>query len=450
MSMIDKLTRWTRRSDERPSAKTLMLPLPLETGRTPGLALGFLTLGSAFVVAIVAWGSVTEVNELTVAPGQLRPAGSVYSVQHLEGGQVQEILAAEGQIVEKGEPIVRLQPVQATADLDQLDARRAGLRLRIERLSALIGRRAPDFGDDGRKFPQVMKDEAEAYESSRAQYDNERQALGLQVEQRNAETEGLKSQVASLERQLGLQKEQLTIRQSLVDEGYVSKSQFIEIQRETEKINEQLLLTKGQLSSAQEGLKEARIKLAEYDSKFSSQLTDERAKASAELGEVAAVLPKQADRVDRLTVRAPVRGIIQELVPKSVGQVLRPGEMIASVVPLDEKIVAEVQIPPQEIAHIRPGQSADLQISTFDSVRYGKVPGKVRQISATTFQTDDGVPYYKAVIALDRDYVSFLGQRQSVVPGMVVQAEIATGSKSLMAYMLKPIYNNYSSAFSER
>lgn len=450
MKMFEKLTSWASHGNERPSARTLMLPLPLETGRTPGLALGFLSLGTAFVIATVAWGSVTTVNELTVAPGQLRPAGSVYSVQHLEGGQVQEILAAEGQIVEKGAPIVRLQPVQALADLDQLDARRAALRLRIERLSALIDRRAPDFGTEGGKFPAVMKDEAEAYQSGKAQYENERKALGFQVEQRSAETEGLRSQVASLKRQLALQTEQLSICQSLVDEGYVSKSQFIEIQRETEKINEQLLLSEGQLSSAGEGMKEARIKLAEYDSKFSSGLSDERAKASAELGEVTAVLPKQTDRVERLTVRAPVRGIVQELVPKSVGQVLRPGEMIASVVPLDEKIVAEVQIPPQEIAHIKPGQSADLQVSTFDSVRYGKIPGKVRQISATTFQTDDGVPYYKAVIALDREYVSFLGQRHPVVPGMVVQAEIATGSKTLMAYMLKPIYNNYSSAFSER
>jgi adhesin transport system membrane fusion protein len=450
MNVLKTLSQWTAKSREAPSTKALLLPLPLESGRMPGFALSLLTIGSLFVVATVAWGSVTEVNELTIAPGQLRPAGSVHSVQHLEGGQVEEILVSEGQIVEKGTPIVRLQPVQATADLGQLDARRANLQARIERLTALIEHRPLQFGPEEKRYPEVISDEEAAFATAQAQYAGERKTLHSQVEQRQAESEGLKSQVDSLKRQLSLQQEQLSIRKDLVAEGYVSKSQFIELQRETEKINEQLQLSRGQLSSAVEALNESQIKLAEYDSKFASQLSEERTKSTAELAEVAAVLPKQADRVERLTVRAPVKGIVQELVPKSVGQVMRPGEMIASIVPIDEDIVAEVQIAPQEIAHVRTGQRAELQVSTFDSVRYGKVPGTVRQISATTFQTQEGVPYYKAILSLDRDFVTFLGQRQKLVPGMVVQAEIATGSKSLMAYMLKPIYNNYAGAFSER
>lgn len=450
MSVIANLTNWAPKTDLSPPTKSLMLPMQLDSGRSPGLLLSLMTLGSVFVATAIAWGAITKVNELTVAPGQLRPVGSVHSVQHLEGGIVEEILVSEGQIVEKGMPLVRLQPAQANADLDQLDARRAGLNLRIERLTALIENRPIAFGNLEENFPTVAKDERSAYEAARAQDLSERQALQSQLDQHNSEAEGLRSQASSLKRQLALQNEQLAIRKDLVEEGYVSKSQYIEIQRDTEKVNEQLQVTQGQLSSAVEALNEAQIKLGEYDSKFKSQLADDRAKATAELGEVDAVIPKQEDRVERLTVRAPIRGIIQELVPKSVGQVMRPGDLIASIVPLDEEIVAEIQIPPQDIAHIKPGEKADIQVSTFDSVRYGKISGTVQQISATTFQTHDGVPYYKAIVTLDRDYVTYLGQKQHVVPGMVVQAEIATGSKSLLAYMLKPIYNNYSAAFSER
>jgi adhesin transport system membrane fusion protein len=436
------------KSSDRASA--LMLPLQLESGRAPGLSMSILTLGSLFVVGAILWGMVTQINELTLAPGQLRPAGFVHSVQHLEGGQIEDIYVAEGQIVEAGMPIVRLQPVQAAADLDQLQARRVALSLRIERLSALIEGRQPRFGEPGSKNKRILSDEQEAHATAIARHQQERRSFRSKIDQHKAEAEMLEHQVESIRRQLAIQREQLKLRENLVRNGYVSKSEYLEIQRGVERSDELLILTSGQRTAALEALNEAEIKLMEYDAAFRNTHSEERAKATAELSEVTAISPKQEDRVERLLVRAPVRGVIQELVPRSVGQVLRPGDLIASIVPIGGDIVAEVQIPPQDIGYVRKGQKADVQISTFDSARFGKVPGTVRQISATTFQTVEGVPYYKAVIGLDRGFVTFAGQKHSVLPGMVVQAEIATGSKSLLAYMLKPIYNNYSTAFSER
>jgi membrane fusion protein, adhesin transport system len=431
-------------------ASALMLPLQLERGRAPGLSMHILTLGSLFVIAAILWGMLTHISELTVAPGQLRPSGFVHSVQHLEGGQIEDIFVAEGQIIDIGMPIVRLRPVQAAADLEQLQARHAALSLRIERLSALIEARPPRFDEISSKFSSVMLYEQDAYAAVLARHQQERGSLRSKIDQHRAEAEMLAQQVESLKRQLAIQSEQLAMREDLARKGYVSRSQYLEIKAEVEKSNELLILTSGQRTAAVEALNEAQIKLKEYDSTFKSSLSEDRAKATAELSEVTAVSPKQEDRVERLIVRSPVRGVIQELVPKSVGQVLQAGELIASIVPLDGEIVAEVQIPPQDIGYIKQGQKADVQVSTFDSVRFGKVPGTVRQISATTFHSPEGVPYYKAVIGLDRGFVTFAGQRHRVLPGMVVQAEIATGSKSLMAYMLKPIYNNYSTAFSER
>jgi adhesin transport system membrane fusion protein len=265
-----------------------------------------------------------------------------------------------------------------------------------------------------------------------------------------AEANGFKSQVESLKRQLGFQNEQLAMRVGLVAQGYVSKSDYAELQRAAEKTNEQLVSATGQMETAIEASKEAEVKLGEYQETFRRQLSEERTKATAELAELRASAPKQEDRVNRLVVRSPIAGVIQELAPKSVGQVMRPGDVIALVVPTDQEMIAEVQIPPQEIGHIKTGQSADIQISTFDSARFGKIPGVIQRISAATFQTQEGVPFYKAVIKLDRDFVTVSGERHPLLPGMVVQAEIATGSKSLAAYLLKPIYNNYSTAFSER
>ena len=428
----------------------MMSPLALELGSSPGLSSGMLTIGSLFVAASIGWGATTRVEELTIAPGQLRPTGFVHSVQHLEGGQVAEILAVEGQLVERGMPLVRFQPVQATADLGQLDARRAALSMRVERLSALIEDRPVDFDPWLGGFAGIVNHEQAAYESARAEYDEERQSLVSKVEQQKAETDSVRDQVGSLERQLAILKEQLAMRADLVRQGFVSRSQHLALQREAEKTNEALLLARGGMMAAAAALTEAHIKLKEYASSFRNRLSEERAKATVELAEVAAVAPKQEDRVDRLTVRAPAAGVIQELVTKSLGQVVRPGELIASIVPMNGDMVAEVRIQPQEIGQVQSGARAEIQVTTFDAVRYGKIPGTVRQISATTFYGQEGEPYYKAVIDLDRNFFMFSGQKHFVMPGMVVQAEILTGSKTLMAYLLKPIYQNYSTAFSER
>jgi HlyD family secretion protein/adhesin transport system membrane fusion protein len=230
----------------------------------------------------------------------------------------------------------------------------------------------------------------------------------------------------------------------------VSKSQYLALQREAEKTNEGLLLARGGLMAATAAENEANSRLKAYRSEFRKRLSEERAKATAELTEITALWPKQEDRVARLMVRAPTRGVIQELVAKSVGQVMRPGELIASIVPMNGDMVAEVRIQPREIGHVHEGARAEIQVTTFDAVRFGKIPGTVRQISATTFYGQDSEPYYKAVIALERNFFTFSGQRHFVMPGMVVQAEILTGSKTLMAYLLKPLYQNYSTSFSER
>jgi membrane fusion protein, adhesin transport system len=428
----------------------LMRPLQLENGSTPNLPKSILTLGSLAVAATILWGLTTRVNELTVAPGQLRPVGFIHSVQHVEGGQIADIFVSEGQIVQTGEPLVRLEPAAATADLDQLESRRAGLSLRIERISALVADRPVNFGPLGQRFPDLVMSETAAYDSSLAEYQSEQKSLASQISQRSAESKAFKSQVESLKRQLGFQNEQLAMRLGLVAQGYISKSEYAELQRAAEKTNEELVSTTGQMEAAIEAGKEAQLKLGEHQETFRRQLSEDRAKATAELTEMRAAAPKQEDRVSRLVIRSPIAGVIQELAPKSVGQVMRPGEVIATIVPTDQEMIAEVQIPPQEIGHITTGQAADIQVSTFDSARFGKIPGVIQRISPATFQTQEGVPFYKAVIKLDRDFVMVSGERHPLLPGMVVQAEIATGSKSLAAYLLKPIYNNYSTAFSER
>jgi HlyD family secretion protein/adhesin transport system membrane fusion protein len=159
---------------------------------------------------------------------------------------------------------------------------------------------------------------------------------------------------------------------------------------------------------------------------------------------------KQADRVDRLVVRSPIRGRVQNLLQRSPGEVVPPGESILRVVPAGGDLVAEVRVKPQDIADVHVGDKADIKVSAFDFTRYGKLKGEVASISPTTFETEDQQLFYKAVIRLDPKRSAAFAPYSRLQPGMTVDADIISGSKSLLRYLLKPVFRGFDGAFSER
>lgn len=432
------------------SARKLTLPLALEEGKAPRISAYILYLASGFVAAFIVWASITKIKELAIAVGEVKPAGSVQLIQHLEGGLVAELLVSEGEIVEQGVPLVRLQPAAATSDLGQIEARAANLFLQKERLSAQLEDRPPDWGDAAESYPDLVREQVASLDAQRRQIENERASLTTQVEQRESEVHTLKGQTESTARQVDIQDEQLRIRESLLADGLVAKPVYLEAKRLHEQTLGELGNFLGQFNTAQEALNDARIQLLKLDTEYKQRLTEERSRVSAELAELKRSVEKHKDRVSRLLVRAPIKGIIQELVPKAIGEVIQPGGMVAQVVPLNNELVAEVRIEPKDIGHIRIGDSADIKITTFDAARFGTIDGKVRKISASTFQTEQGEPYYRAIIELGKDHVGLNKEAYQILPGMVVQADIITGEKSLTRYLLKPVYRSLNVAFSER
>ncbi len=426
------------------------LPLSLEEGRAPKMFIYTLYLLSVFIAAGVVWATVAQIKELTIANGQLVPVGSVQLVQHLEGGIVAEIMVTSGQIVEKGAPLVRFQPAAANSDLGQVNIRAVNLTLQKERLNAMIEARPLNFGQYGKDYPQLALDQKRLMNSQTAQSIEERRTIRSKIEQRQTEIQSLTGQGASLAKQIAIQEEQLAIREKLLKEGFVSRAVYLEIKRTLEKIRSEEIANAGRLAGAKESLIEAKSLLAEYETGLTQKLHDELAKVSAELSELKLTLVKFKDRVTRLLITAPVKGVIQELVPKAIGEVIKPGDVVARIVPMEQELIAEVRIPPKDIGYISVGNKADVKITTFDPARFGSIPGKVRKISATTFQNERGEPYYKAEIGLSKNNVGLKNEKHLILPGMVVNAEIITGSKSLTKYLLKPVYRSLDIAFSER
>ena len=428
----------------------LTLPGSLEDGRVPLAFSRFSYSASAIILAAIIWGSFAEIRELAVAHGQVAPSGLVKLVQHLEGGLVEDIFVSEGQIVEKGAPLVGLRRHSADSDLSQRRVRVAQLMLKKQRLSALIEDRSPDFGDLVEQYPELAKEQLEVFIKSRESLSKEERTLRSRVMQRKTEISGLRNELESLERQVGIKQEQLGIRQRLLDEGYTSRRSYLDSKSDFENARSRAISVRGRIETGNERLEEAHSELNKMKAEVLRSYSEERSKVAAEIAVLKHEVSKHQDRVDRLQVRAPVKGIVQQLVPHAVGEVVKPGDIVAKIVPLDERIVAEVQVEPKDIGHIRVGQPAELRISTFDPNIYGVIIGQVERLSATTFQKDNGDPYFKAIIRLDRSYVGSETNRNLILPGMVVQADIITGAKSLIKYLLKPVYRSLNSAFSER
>ena len=208
--------------------------------------------------------------------------------------------------------------------------------------------------------------------------------------------------------------------------------------------------TEGKIVTVSETLREAEAALAESDALAHKLWSEEQTKTASELAEVQESLKKQMDKVERLTIRAPIRGRVQQVLQRSAGEVVRPGELIARVVPVDDALVAEVLVKPEDIAAVKVGNKAELKVTAYDFSRYGKVKGEVAAISPTTIENDDKRSYYKVTVEFNPDRSDRSSANWSLQSGMAVDAEIISGSKSLLQYVLKPIHRGLDAAFSER
>ena len=439
--------------EQRPAVagQRLTLPAELEDGRIPARVGNLANYISALLVLALIWGAFAQIRELVIAPGEIIPSGRVQQVQHLEGGEIETFAVVEGQIVESGMALVHLRPIAATSDLNQLRVRAASLSMRRRALAAVLEGQTPDFGEQGRVYPKLAASQLEVFQTKKEQLAQDNKALAARIAQKEAETVSLKEELASLTRQLSIQREQLEIREKLLEDGYTSRRAYLTTKTALEEATAKHVSTTGRLRVARQELIEAKSNLQAREAEARKTLSEELSQATAELGELDEQIAKHKDRVERTTVRAPVKGIVQELAQSARGEVVRPGDLVAKLVPVDQSVVAEVRVNPADIGHVKQGDPVEVTFTTFDPSIFGVAKGSVKVLSATTFVDEtDQQPFYKAIISLEEGHVGQGDKRRMILPGMVVQANIITGSKSLVKYLLKPVYRSLDRAFSER
>ncbi len=444
--MGSKRPRRRARTNMRFLARSIVLE---ETGPPRGMRTT-LYLALAGVFCFIGWATITPLTETARAPGHVIPVGKVLGIQHFEGGIVSEILVNDGTVVDKGDVIVRLHQTHAAAELEENRARVAALSLQLERHRAFAEGRDPDFSDFDPKYKNLIEDNLAIHKLDTESRILERDVIMHQIDQRRSELAVLQDQRKSLLEQIAISKELTEMRGQLMQSGHISRVVYLRTKQELSVAQGELREVLGNTAKANQAIDEAEGKLAEADAKRTNEAAAAMAQIIAELEQLRQTSQRLEDRMERTDVRAPVRGVVKGLQVHSIGAVVSPGGVISEIVPIDDELVVESRISPMDIGHIKVGQEANIVMTTYDFARFGSVKGKVKDISATTFLAEDGTVYYKAIVKLDQSFVGDNPSRYPILPGMITEAAINTGEKTLMNYLLRPVYVAMDRAFGER
>jgi len=429
----------------------ISLPIELEEGAPPALMRYAMAVISGLVLMLLVWANIAQIRELSVAVGEISPYGSTREVAHLEGGIVDEVLVAPGDPIEAGAPLVQLRTENTGGEYDRVAARRANLLMEAERLMAQADERDPDFGESAKEWPALAADQLAIFQSAIDQQKSLMETLTAKESSARSDVIGARADHKAKDLLVSYAKEQLQIQEELIEDGFTSKQAFLEAKASYASSEAAAAAAKARYEQTKRALDSATSEFNNAEAAYKNRAAEQRAKAIAELAELAQPLQSLEDRTERLTVRAPVAGIVKSVAVDGNGDVVRPGGLVAEITPANNTLFAEVRVNPKDIGHVAIGQETDVSVTAFDPNRYGKIAGRIMHISADTFLDErTRETYYVAYVALDDESGDSDRLVAMLSPGMEVRAEIITQSRSLMQYMLKPVLRPLDRAFSER
>jgi len=431
-------------------ARHLAQAIQLEESGTSPLIRFSVMLTSILCLVFIVWAGITDVPEVAASEGTVIPAGQVIMVQHFEGGVVETVLVQEGELVEEGQGLIKLSPAAALSDLEQTRAREAALLLKSERLRAFVEGRTPDFGIAGTGYDALAVDNQAIFQSQVHAMDSSRAVTQTQIQQKRSDLAILQEQKKTIEEQVDALAQEVKLRENLFQQHLITMVQFLDTKRELSRMQGELSRNLGQTLTARDALSESENKIVDQEATLRKQSMDDLATVISELAQVQESIGRLEDRVKRLVVLSPARGYVKGLLQHYGGAVIQPGGPICEIVPVDKDLTVEAKLDTKDVGHLSAGQRVKVKVQTYDPARFGFAWGTLKQVSANSFMDEKNKPYFKGIVALDHDYVGDEPGKYKITPGMTVTAEIITGQKSLLQYMLKPIFTQLHESFHER
>ncbi|WP_421781268.1 HlyD family type I secretion periplasmic adaptor subunit [Kiloniella litopenaei] len=404
-----------------------------------------------FFVIFGTWASMAELDEVTRGEGTFIPAQKTQIIQNLEGGIITELMVQEGDVVEKGDILLRIDNSQATSTVKDSNQQLKILSATVKRLTAELNDTPLEYTEaEKENAPEQVADQTSLYNARKLQQEAQIKVLENQSRQKRQEVAEVRSRIGQLRNSLALAREERNITKPLVDKGISPRLELIRIDRQVADLEGEIKTLRTSLPRLEGAVLEAKQRIDEMILTTKAEVSDELNRSRAEMKSLSERIAAGVDTVQRTDIRSPVRGTIKELKRNTVGGVIRPGEDIVEIVPLDDTLLVEAQIRPSDRAFLRSGQKATIKVTAYDFSIYGGLEGKLERISASTIKDEEGESFYRVYLRTDDNKIVSKGKELEIIPGMTANVEILTGKKTVMDYLLKPILKARDSALREK
>jgi adhesin transport system membrane fusion protein len=378
--------------------------------RNPWPAFLTVLLLVSLLAAFVAWAAHAELEEVTRGNGRVIPSSKEQLIQSLEGGVLTGVLVREGDRVEKGQLLLRIDDTRASALYRELQAKIAALAAQAARLRAEAYGSALEFPPEVRATPTLVRRETEAF---------------------NARRRSLEEGAEALQRGVALLEREIEIVDPMVARGLVSEVEALRLKRQR---NDLLL------------------QIADRRNRYRAEAAADLNRVESELSQTRETAIARADAYARTELRSPMRGTVKSVRVTTIGGVVQPGQELMQIVPIDDTLVVEAYVKPADVAFLRPGQSAVVKLSAYDYAIYGGLEGTVEFISPDTlrderrstlqgaFDPEESGAFYRVTVRTRETALRGpAGEALPILPGMTATVEMLAGRKTVLQYLLKPL-----------
>lgn len=400
-----------------------------------------------FFVVALAWASLTKIDRTVRAQGRVVPSSKLQVVSNLEGGVIEQILVRPGQTVRKGDILVRLSPTLTGSALGSSEATVSALEAKVARLNAEVRGLSPRYGGSPDGQVAVEQSLHAAREAELRGLVAAGEARAVQAQRQVSEAQSIlsakRSNLASAGRELEM------IR-PLAEKLIVPKIDLIKAENQAEVAQQEVAAAEASVARAQSAVAEARASAAQARSDWMGRAGVELSQAQAELSAQRQQLPALGDRVDRTTIRAPMTGKVNRVLVTTVGGSVPPGSPVAEIVPSERALYIESLVRPSDIAAVRLGQRARVEITAYTSAIFGTLEGRVTAISPdATVNEKTGESFYTVEVQTTSLLRDPRGQALPIGPGMVANVSLLGEKRSILSYLFSPVTRLSETAFSE-
>ena len=416
--------------------------------QTPVKARGLLYLVSLVLFLLVVWSYFAEIDEVAKGDGKVIPSQQLQVLQSYDGGIVQDILVREGQTVEAGQVLLKVDPTRFLSSLEENTTQFAALAAKVQRLSALTQGDVLRFNRELReRAPTVVDNERKLYNSNLAELDEVAAGSDSRIMQRRQDVEEERANLTQYQNVLSLSKKELSVTKPLLASGAVSEIEILRLERQIVELEGNITKSKVAIERGLNAIEEEIIKKEEARLKLVNRWNQELTEATAEMATLQQSQTSLEDVVSQAALRSPINGTVQRLLINTIGGVITPGSAVVELVPQDDQLIVEAKVSPKDIAFIREGQQAILKFSAYDFTIYGGMSAEVQHISADAITNEKDETYYLVRLETKK---SIADEALDILPGMIVQVDILTGKKTVLNYILSPLFNVTASALRER